>query len=112
MLGGAMAGDPFMMPADIRRVRGDMGDAGLFPEGDFAPPILFAPGAGRDPDLEPELRRVAPGLPRQHPQFLERRERLLPGRVAQRHEAVAVVSGTAKGRLGMAAKPDRHAPRS
>jgi len=42
VVGGAAAGDPFMVATDIGGVGGDVGSAGRLPEGDLAPPILRA----------------------------------------------------------------------
>ena len=112
MVGGGAAGDPLVMVADVGRVGGNMGNAGRFPKGDLAPPIVFTSGAGRDPDLDPDFGWIAPGFPRQPAQFLERGERLFSRRIAQRHKPVAISGGAAEGRLGVAAIPDRHPPDS
>src|SRR3954452_10427984 len=110
MIGGAAAVDALMVPADIGGVRRDVGDAGILPERDLAPPILFAAGTGGYPHLQPDLARVAPSFPGKPPQFLEGSKRLVAGRIPQRHEAVAVFGRTAERCLGMAAEPDRHSP--
>src|SRR6266545_373542 len=111
VLGVALAGNALVMVADVGRMAGDVGHAGLLPETEFLAPVVGRALAGRHPDLQPDRRRVAPLGLDQLAQLVEGLQRLVACRIGQRHEAVAVLGGAPEGRLGMAAEPDRHAAR-
>ena len=110
VIGDAAAGDPLVVSADIGGVGRDMGDPGLFPERNLAPPILFCARAGGNPNFEPHGRWVAPGVSGQRPQFGERGECRVARGIGERHVAVAVFCAAPEGRFGVPAIPDRHAP--
>src|SRR5712675_2215509 len=99
------------MRTDVGRVGVDMGHAGLLPEAELAPPIVFLADAGRDPDFQPDRGEVAALLADQRAQLVEGLQRLVAGRIGERHEAIAVFRRPPERRLGMAAEPDRHAAR-
>src|SRR6266542_1847567 len=60
VLGVALAGNALVMVADVGRMAGDVGHAGLLPETEFLAPVVGRALAGRHPDLQPDRRRVAP----------------------------------------------------
>src|SRR6266542_1792604 len=111
MIGRSAALDPLVMPAVERGVRRDVRHASGFPKGDFPSPVFLGTRTWRDPDLESDLGRVAARLLGQRAQFLECRQRLVTGRIVQRHETVAILCRTAEACFGIAAEPDRHAAR-
>src|SRR4030095_14662786 len=111
VLGVALAGDALVMAAHVGGVDGDMGDAGLFPEANLAPPVLVLADAGRHPDFQADRGGISAGRADEAAQLVESLQRLVARRIGERHEAVAVLGGAPEGRLGMAAEPDRHAAR-
>src|SRR5262252_2639961 len=109
MIVEGLAGDALVMIAAEGRVDRGVGDARLLPEADLAPPIVLVADAGREPDLETD-RGGVPAFGLDHgAQFVEGFQRLVAGRIGQRHEAVAVLGGAPEGGVDMAAEPDRHA---
>src|SRR5215510_382420 len=109
MIVEGLAGDALVMIAAEGRVDRGVGDARLLPEADLAAPVVLVADPGREPDLEADR----PGVPAfglyHGAQLVEGFQRLVAGRIGQRHEAVAVLGGAPEGGIDMAAEPDRHA---
>src|SRR6185369_4833305 len=84
------AGDPSVVLADIGGVRGHMGHARVLPEGHVPPPDILVARARRDPDLQPDVLRLAPGITGQRPQLGKRRQCLVAWGIGERHVSVAV----------------------
>src|SRR5262245_20755322 len=111
MIVEALAGDALVVIAAECGVHGGVGDAGLLPEGDLAPPVILVADAGGEPNLQANRRGITALGADQPAQLVEGLQRLVVGRISERHEAVAVLGGAAERGVDMAAEPDRHAAR-
>src|SRR5689334_14203924 len=89
MISEAMARDAPVVAAIERRRQAEMGCALPFPETRLRGPIGLAARTHRHPDLDPDPRRIAPGLLRQRAQPGEHLLGLEPRRIGVRHPAVA-----------------------
>src|SRR5438094_8130156 len=99
MVAHRMTGYAAVMTAAEGRRQADVRGAGLFPEAGFLSPIRLGPGSHRNPDLDPELCRVAARPLGQATQLAEDVERLLVGRIGVRHPAVAPFGDARQGPL-------------
>jgi hypothetical protein len=62
MISGAASCDAPVMLADVGGMGSDMGDPCGFPKGNFTPPIILIADAGRYPNFQTHLGRIASGF--------------------------------------------------
>src|ERR1019366_8348585 len=92
-------------------VPSDMGDSSVLPERDVPPPVVRRANAKRYPYFQADLGRIAAGFLGPCAQLFELRQRLVAGRIRERHPAIANPGDAPQDRVGVAAPPDRYAAR-
>src|ERR1700722_9628378 len=82
----AVTGDAPVMVADECGVGSHMRDTSLLPELEFAPPVLFGPGARGHPHLDAHVFRISTRFAHQRAQLFKRRQRRLARRKVEWHD--------------------------
>src|SRR4029453_3325843 len=91
MIVEARSGNALVMEAAKGGVDSGVCDAGFLPERDLAPPVVVVADARRHPDFQSDRSRIAAFSFDQGAQLFECLQRLVTGRIGERHEAVAVL---------------------